>query len=436
MSSSTDAMHKLDPALPARRGGLVILVFFLLLGGWAAFSSLSSAAIAPGEVAVDSSRKTIQHLEGGIVKAINVRDGDQVTRGQVLIELSDTQARAQQQRFQARRGALVAREARLLAERDAKEQIKFPDSLVALREQAEVEEALRGEENLFQSRNESHASHLAILDQRIAQYQKEIEGLGGEVAAADEQLGYLQDEIDSMEPLVEKKLVGKSRMLELQREAADIGGEKNRDLALIARAKQNIAEQELQILELKSRRSSEITAELRDVQTDLQELNEQMRASSDILTRTAITAPIDGTVVGLQVHTLGGVVGSSEPLMDIVPTDDSLVVNAHISPQDIDVVRSGLPAHVRLLAFNQRDAIPIEGTVSVVSADRLTDERTGLPYYLTKVIFDEGALNRQGELHVQPGMQAEVMIITGERSALSYLLEPITRSLRRSFREQ
>ena len=420
---------------PVSVGTFVILGFFVVLGSWSAIAELSSAAIASGEVAVDSSRKTIQHFEGGIVKSILVRDGSIVEAGQLLIQLSETQALAQMEQMEARLRATTAREARLLSERDNLEEIAFPQWLLDLDRDAKMSSVIQGEINIFEARNASMASHAAILNRRIAQYREEIEGLNGEVAAADQQLVLLQEEIDGMESLVEKKMVGKSQLLALQREAADISGEKSRDQGLIARVRQNIAEQELQILELESRQSGEVVAELRDVQTAIFELQEQSRAAKDVLLRTDIVAPIAGTVVDLQVHTVGGVIASRQPLMDIVPTNDKLVINARLSTQDIDVIRVGLDAQIRLLAFNQRDTSPINGRVSLVSADRLNDERTGLPYYLAKIEFPDDLDEQMGGLELYPGMQAEVMIITGQRTALGYLMEPLSRSIRRSFRE-
>ena len=253
------------------------------------------------------------------------------------------------------------------------------------------------------------------------------------MAAADKQLELLADEIGSMQGLVDKKVLSKQRLLELKREEADVHGEQNR--ALIARARQNIAEQELQILELDSERSNEVVAELRDLQTLLYELQEKINAAKDVLARTDIVSPMAGTVVNLQIHTKGGVIGSREPLLDIVPAEDKLIVNAQVLPKDIDVVREGLEARVRLLAFNQRDMLPLMGSVTLVSADRFVDDRTGLTYYLTKVELTENEVEGENLPEIYPGMQVEVMIVTGQRTALSYLLEPLTRSIRRAFRE-
>jgi HlyD family type I secretion membrane fusion protein len=273
------------------------------------------------------------------------------------------------------------------------------------------------------------------LRQRIAQYEEEIAGLTGEVEATESQLALFAEEISSMEDLIEQGFLSNQRFLELRRQEANIRGEQKRNVALVARARQSIAEQELQILELDSQRSNEVVAELRDVQTLSFELQEQINAARDVLARTDIVAPMAGTVVNLRVHTRGGVIASREPLLDIVPSDDQLVINARVLPRDIDVVREGLEVQVRLLAFNQRDTVPLSGRVSMVSADRFLDERTGLAYYLMRVELTEDAFTNQEALEIYPGMQAEVMIVTGNRTALDYLMEPLTRSVRRAFRE-
>jgi len=425
----------LDFRRPIQIGVLVIFLFFVVLGGWSAFAKISSAAIAFGEVSVVSNRQTIQHLEGGIVDEIHVEEGSRVEAGQALIRLDRTQAQANLDQLQARFLAVAAREVRLLAERDLKTEISFPDWLSSQQDGPEVLTVISGERNIFAAREESLNSHRSILRQRIAQYEEEIEGLTGEIEATESQLALFAEEISSMKDLIEQGFLSNQRFLELRREEANIRGEQNRNVALVARARQSIAEQELQILELDSQRSNEVAAELRDVQTLSFELREQINAARDVLARTDIVAPMAGTVVNLRVHTRGGVIASREPLLDIVPSDDQLVINARVLPRDIDVVREGLEARVRLLAFNQRDTVPLSGRVSLVSADRFLDERTGLTYYLTRVELTEDAFTNQGALEIYPGMQAEVMIVTGNRTALDYLMEPLTRSVRRAFRE-
>jgi len=432
---SVDDGRILDFRRPIQIGVLVIFLFFVVLGGWSALANISSAAIALGEVSVVSNRQTIQHLEGGIVDEIHVEEGSRVEPGQVLIRLSTTQAQANLDQLQARYLAVAAREVRLLAERDLRTEISFPDWLLSQQDDPEVLAVISGERNIFAAREESLNSHRSILRQRIAQYEEEIEGLTGEIEATESQLALFAEEISSMEDLIEQGFLSNQRFLELRREEANTRGEQNRNVALVARARQSIAEQELQILELDSQRSNEVAAELRDVQTLSFELQEQINAARDVLARTDIVAPMAGTVVNLRVHTRGGVIASRERLLDIVPSDDQLVINARVLPRDIDVVREGLEAQVRLLAFNQRDTVPLSGRVSLVSADRFLDERTGLTYYLTRVELTEDAFTNQEALEIYPGMQAEVMIVTGNRTALDYLMEPLTRSVRRAFRE-
>ena len=246
----------------------------------------------------------------------------------------------------------------------------------------------------------------------------------------------LREELGAQETLVEKKLTGAQRLLELRREEAAIAGNRSRHVAAIARVKQNIAEEKLKILELNTNRLNEVVAQLRETQTLILDLSERIRAAEDVLARTLIRSPLTGTIVNLRIHTVGGVVARGEPLMEIVPLGERLVIQAQVDTADIDSVYPGLVAQIRLTAFNQRHLKPIEGNVVSVSADRLTDERTGVPYYLAQIELTDESLAELGDLELYPGMQAEVMIVTGARTALDYILRPVTRSFDRALREE
>ena len=420
---------------PVVAGFLVIGLFFGGFGGWAALAPLQSAAIAPGLVSVDTNRKTIQHLEGGIVGEILVRDGDRVRAGQVLIRLDETLPRTSLELLKGRSMASRALEARLIAERDGADAIRFPELLTAAGADPQVAEMINGQINIFAARRNSVAGQVKILGQRIAQFREEINGLKGQIASEVVQHGLIAEEIKDVTGLYEKGLARRPRLLALQRQAAEIEGSRSQNMAAIARVEQNIAEARLHISELRTSTINEVVQELRDVQTEMFELAERIAAAEDILTRTELRAPIEGTVVGLQVHTPGGVIAPGEPLLDIVPADDRLVVEARVDPSDIDVVHPGLPSQVRFTALNQRNLAPVDGTVTAVSADRIVDDRTGESYYLTRVELDDGFAEALGGVPLYPGMQAEVMIVTGERSALDYLIRPFARSLNRAFRE-
>ena len=415
-------------------GAAIIGLFFVAFGGWAAWAPLKSAAIAPGVVAVESNRKTIKHLEGGIIAELKVRDGDVVKAGQTLIRLDDTQARVTLDRLRGRIVAARALEARLIAERDGAARIAFPASLTADGADKANAETLAGQVKIFVTRKESLAGQQSILKQQTAQLNEEIVGLKGLIGAENTQIKLIDAEIQDVQSLVRKGLAKRSRLLALQRQQAEIEGARSRNTAAVARAKQQIAETRLRVSELKTQRLNQVVEELRATQTELFDLEERIRSAEDVLVRTQITAPLDGTIVGLQIHTPGGVIGPGEPLMDLVPSGAGMIIESQVDPNDIDVVHAGLPAQVRLTAFNQRNLAPIEGKVLTVSADRLTDERTGVPYFLARVVLVED-LAEDLAVALYPGMQAEVMIVTGERTVLDYIFRPLSQSLGRAFRE-
>lgn len=416
-------------------GFVIVALFFGGLIGWASLAPLGSAAIAPGVVIVDSKRKTIKHLEGGIVGEIMVRDGDVVTEGQVIVRLDDTQARASLDLLRGRHRAASALLARLKAERDGMEAITFPEALLSSLEDPTVREAIEGQTNIFDARRQAIEGQVAILDQRVKQFQEEIGGLDGEISAQNTQLNLIGEEIGDVKTLVDKGLAQKPRLLALQREQAEIRGRRSQNQAAIARAKQSIGEAELRMSELRTGMVNEVVQELRDVENELYDMSERMRSAQDIMRRTDIEAPIAGSIVGLQVNTPGGVISPGEPLMDIVPSGDKLIVEVHVDPGDIDVVHVGLEAQVRITAFRQRNLKPLDGVVTKVSADAITDERTGMSYYLAQIelVGDLSAALSGAVLY--PGMPAETMIATGERTALDYFTRPFLLSFDRALRE-
>lgn len=420
---------------PVQAGILIMLLFFGLFGTWAAVAPLESAAIAPGVITVDSNRKTIQHLEGGIVAEILVRDGDIVETGQVLVRLQGIQARATQELLAGRRVAVTAQEARLIAERDGAEAVEFPQWLRNAPAQSGAADALAAQRNIFQARRVSQQSQRAILQQTVAQLKEEIIGLRGEISSENRQLGFIGDELSDLRTLVEKGLARKPRLLALERQAADIEGSRSQNRARIARARQRMNESELRMAELINQFQNEVVVDLSAVQDRLSDLVEQVRASDDILTRTEVVAPLAGTIVNSNFFTEGGVIAAGAPIMDIVPADDELIVEAFVDPADIDVVRAGLRSEVRISALNRRSQTPIAATVTSVSADLIQDPQNQRAYYLAKVAFAEDPLTRTGGIPPYPGMQAEVIIVTGASTPLQYLVGPITRSLRRAMRE-
>ena len=307
-----------NPAIGA--GLLVVFLFFGGFLGWAALAPLNSASIASGSLSVDSNRKTVQHLEGGIVGKIFIRDGDRVKAGQVLIQLDETQSRASFDLLNGRRMAALALEARLLAERDGKTEIAFSSTLLERTKEPNIAEMLAGQRSIFKARHQSFIGQVAILGQRISQFREEIQGLKLEVAAQEQQIKLIKEEIRDVSGLLAKGLARKPRLLALKRQLAEIGGARGKNISQIARVRQSIGETRLQITDLKTTMINEVVQQHRDIQSELFDLTERLNAARDILARSEIRASIDGTVVGLKVHTAGGVIVPREPLMDIVPS--------------------------------------------------------------------------------------------------------------------
>jgi len=420
---------------PLYAGMAIVVLFFGVFGFWAVLAPLESAAIAPGFVSVDIKRKTVQHLEGGIVNEILVRDGDKVVAGQVMIRLDKTQPLATLSLLKGRFDSALALEARLQAESENLARVIYPETLIKRKGDDEVARILQAQDRIFEARLQSIKGQEAILNQRIAQLDAEIAGVTGEIKAQNEQLLLITDEIDSFNKLFNEGLTGKSRLLELKRLFSETEGERNRNKSAIARVKQNIAETNLEINDLHAQRLSEVVQESREVRTELYDLREKIRGAEDISQRTDIKASLSGTVVGLSVHTLGGVIAPGEDLLDIVPSGEQLVIEARLNPDDIDSVEPGLRARITFPAYSSRTQVPMEGTVLTVSADSFIDERTGESYYETRVALAENSDEwLEGRL-LYPGMKADVMITTGSRTSLQYILQPITQSFSRAFRE-
>ncbi len=416
--------------------GLIILTLFVgALGAWSVLAPLDSAAVAPGIVTVETRRKTIQHLEGGIVGEILVREGETVTGGQVLVRLDGTQARATQDMLQARWIKATVREARLVAERDGLETLAASQVPTMLREDPRAAEALQVERNLFAARRDAIAREIGIQEQRVLQLEQEIKGLKGEIWTQGKRLKLIGQETEQLRPLVEKGLARRPRLLQLEQQTAELEGERALNRARIGSSREAIKETRLRIAELGTRRATEAAESLDEVQGVLFDLAERMRAAGDVLARTEILAPMDGTVVALQIHTPGGVIAPGAPIMDIVPRDEGLVIEAQLDPGDIDIVAVGLPVEIRFTALNQRHSVPATGRVTSVSADLLSDESSQRSFYLVRVVLDGNDYALPHGVALQPGMYAEVFIKTGQQTVLDYLAEPILNSFNRAFRE-
>lgn len=418
-------------------GLLVVAVFFGGIGAWSALAPLSSAAIATGTVVSDSQRKTIQHLEGGIIAALHVTDGSHVQAGDVLVSLDATGAGAKLEELQNRQWALMAQEARLIAERDRAAAIAFPAELTErAAERPEVAALLDGQRNVFQTRRTALESQEDILSQKVAQYDEQISGLQAQVDSQSRQLALIRDELSGVRELYSKGAAPKTRVLALERTEAELEGQRGELLAEISRVRQAIGETKLNIIDVGHRFLNSVVGELQKAQEDLTAVRERLREAKDVVARTEVRAPRAGTVVDLRFHTTGGVVPPGAAILDLVPDDDALVIEARVRPDDIDVVHANMPAEVRLTAFDQRSTPTLTAQVTRVSADRLVEERSGEAYYEAQVRIDADSLDDLGSLKLYPGMPAEVMIKTGDRTALDILVSPISHSLNRAFREQ
>ncbi len=416
-------------------GFAIIAVFLSGTAAWMLLAPLESAVVAPGVVGVETSRKTMQHLEGGIVEKIYVREGGRVAAGDILIRLQNTVPASVLIQLQGQFFEAQATEARLAAERDGLDEIAFPTDLREKVADQSVQAAMAGQRSIFESRRELLRERMGVLDHRIAGLNDEISGLEGQIRASDKQLVLIDEELESLLELYERKLIQKPQLLRLQRRQAEIEGAISGYRAAVARARQGIQEANLRKAELRATAATEVVEELRAVRARGYELAQRLAAARDVLRRTEIRSPIDGTVVGLKIHTVGGVVSAGQPLLDIVPSNDELVVQTSIDPLDIDQVRAGLPATVQLTALNRRQRRAIDGEVSMVSADRLTDPTTGFAYYLARVELDPESPGFDAAV-LQPGMSADVMIRTGIRTPWEYIVAPITRVLGRGLREQ
>lgn len=420
---------------PARMLGYFSVIFFV--GGFAVWSDmalLASAVVANGVVSPEGYRKTVQHLEGGIIGTIHVREGDKVTAGQILISMRTTDAQGRYDELRGRYIRLLATEARLVAELAGQNQITFPKELTST--DSETARSVAGEEQaLLNSRLATREGREDILHKRIRQIEEQITGSREVIAAEDEQLGLIDREIASAQEMYKQGLERLPRILALQRDQADIRANQASNRSQVARNEQQIGETELQLLNLRQQDSETANEDLAKVRGDLTELRSELPSRQDVLARTAIVAPISGTVMNLRVRTESGVISSGQPLLDIVPNEPNLIIDSRIKPADIDVVHPDMPARVVLSAYPTRHLPQIHGLLTSVSADRLTDERTGEPYFLGKVKVDMADLAKLHDVKLSPGMPAEVMILTGEHTLLDYMLAPVRDSLNRGFRE-
>jgi HlyD family type I secretion membrane fusion protein len=413
-------------------GIAIIVAGVLALGGWTVLAPLSGAIVAPAFVKIDLNRKVVQHAEGGIVREIHVRDGDRVKQGQVLVVLDDVKVDANLELLSIQLIAERAKGARLEAEAAYAPKLGFPPDILRREREQRVAEILERERALFQSRRGSVESQVAALRSQIRETQTETTALLEQIAAEDRAIGLQKEELRANEELLKQNFVQKTRVLTLQRAVAEYEVKHGEHRADLARSRQKASELELRIITAQNTYKQTAVDELKDATAHIFDLEERLRPSRDAAQRQQVLAPIGGEIVGLKVFTAGAVVGPRDVLMEIVPADKTLIVEARIRPEDINHVHVGDEAEVRLTAYKQRTTPLVAGRVSYVSGDRLVDAEGKSAYYMAHVAVAPASL---GELRMQAGMPAEVYVRTDSRTVLDYLLAPVTAYLRRAMRE-
>ena len=413
--------------------GLAIMVAGIVaLGGWTALAPLSGAVVAPGFVKVDLNRKVVQHQEGGIVRDIRVRDGDRVKQGQALVVIEDVRVDATVDLLSIQHIAERAKAARLQAEAAYTTKISFPRDITRRENDLKVIEFLERERALFRSRRDAVESQIAALRNQIKEAQAEAAALGEQLAAEERALSLQKEELKANEDLLRQGYVQKTRVLTLQRAVAEYEARFGEHRAELSRAKQRAAELELRIITAQNTYKQQAVDELKETTAKIFDLEERLRPSRDAAERQQVISPIAGEVVNLRVFTAGAVVGPRDVLMEIVPEDKTLVIEARIRPEDINYVFKGTEADIRLTAYKQRTTPLVKGAVSYVAGDRMVDQQTGHAYYIVQIEVPTKAL---GEQKMQAGMPAEVFIRTDSRTAFDYLFAPVTDYLRRAMRE-
>jgi len=418
-------------------GGWVLL--FIGVGGfllWAGFAPLDQGVTAPGQVVVTGNRKTVQHLSGGIVAKILVKEGDTVKAGQPLLLMDTTLARTQLEIARAQWTVARAVEARLVAERDGRDKVVFPADLTNDPTNPNLLQATTLQARLFETRRRTLRNELATLEESIAGLRAQIGGLEASKAAKEEQLKLLREELRNQRELAAEGYLPRNRVSEQERLFAQLSGQLSEDIASIARARSGIAELKMRAIGRENEYRQQAESQLTDMQKEVNALVSRMQALRFELENTEVRAPVDGIVVGLQIHTAGGIVQGGAPLMDIVPQGEPLRIDANVPTQFIDKVHPDLEVDVLFPAFSQKLTPHIDAKVHNVSADVLTDARTGVPYYKAEVIVTPEGMKKLKDHQIKAGMQAEVFIRTGERTAFNYLIKPISDRIRSAMTEE
>ena len=437
-------MHDEDePRFDIRAGVLIAVLFFVVFLGWAAFAHLDAAAIAPGRLVVSGERQTVQHRDGGVIGELLIREGQKVTKGQVLIRLAAADVNAQERALSAQAITLLAQRARLQTEQTGSGTIIPPRefaTLTSAEDQADAAKAMQIQQAQLRTRLAVVRDQRGALGQRSSGVSSLGRGYGSQVAAIDEQIKSLDHELTALREVAEKGFVSMSRIRALERSRAELEGQRGQNIATLAQTRNQAGESRLQSLEAQSTYLERGATELRDVETSLSEVLPKLNASRDQLARTEIRSPATGTVVGLQVFTPGGVIAPGQHLLDVIPDHMPMSVECRILPQDMDDVQVGKTAFVRFDALHERSLPPLEGRVTRMSADSITDEKTGATYFTASVNVPNSQLALLKDVKgpnfvLRPGMPVTVEVLVRKRTALQYLLDPISSALDRSGHE-
>lgn len=425
-----------DDSVHTRLGWFIVIVGF---GGfllWAFFAPLDKGVPLSGTVTVSSNRKAVQHQTGGIVDKILVKEGETVQAGQVLVEMNDVQVKAQAEITRGQLYSARAVEARLIAERDNKSEITFPPLLLAMENDPVVANNINLQRQLFSSRKLSMQHEIAALEENIAGLEVQLHGLQASRSSKQTQLDILNTQLDGLRELAEDGFVPRNRVFEMDRTHAQLTGEISENIGNIGRIKRQISELALRRVQRQEENQKEVRQQLSDIQREAESLNSRLVGQDFELANVQVKAPVDGIVVGLDVFTHGGVVGAGFRMMDIVPNEDMLVITGEVPVHLIDKVHPGLHVDLIFSAFNQNKTPNIPGIVSRVSADRLTDEHTGIPYYNIKAKVAPEGIKLLSEHQVRAGMPVEIFIKTGERSLMNYMFKPILDRIHSSLSEE
>ena len=416
------------------------LMLLLGLGGsalWAASAPLAGAVISSGQVVVEGYSKTLQHLEGGIIKTMNVEEGDQVEQGEVLLELDGTQARSDLAVVESRLMTALGRRARLRAERDGDNAIDFPPPLTDADDAEKAGEIMTNQQAIFTARRRALETDLNLRAQRIDEFEEQINGLQSRLGSVESQIDSYTEEVEEWSGLVEDQLSDKQSLREARRRLNEYRGERGRLMADIAGIRAQIASSRMERSLRKEEYDQEVATQLGEVQEQILDARARISALRDKLSRTVVTAPINGSVVGLKVHTEGGVINPGDPLMDIVPRQRTLLVDARVPPDKIDDVQVGQATDLSFPALNTLFINNIQGDVVSVSADSLSNEQNDESYYLARIRVNEAGVEalRAENFQLEPGMPVQAFIKTGSRSLLEYLVKPFSEMASRAFRE-